>query len=133
VESHRTIDEVVDDMLAARTARDAATTADQRDRWATRLVELRSEAAEVRGDSLETLSDDELRRRLERCEQQLAELFGAHWNVGAIGGQSGMGGGLDPMQTMTHNHEVDVAGGREALEHQRTRLRAEISSRAGAT
>jgi hypothetical protein len=129
MESNRTIDEVVAEMLATTTARENANSATERDRCGRRLVELRAEAAEIRGDSLSTLGVDELQRRLERCDQKLTEMFGAHWDVSAIGGQSGMGGGLDPMQTMAHNDDVDRAGGREALENERTRLRAEIARR----
>jgi hypothetical protein len=129
VGSGRDLDTVLAELAGAVVALDAATDPGDRVTLRDELHRLRAEASRLRGSELGSLSDDALRARLARCDRELAAIFAAHFDPSMVGGASGRGGGLDPLQTIRHNRAVDAAGGRGELEAERQALLAELARR----
>lgn len=114
--TERGLDEVLDDLVATRAELDAATDLQDRAVLRDRLTQLRAEAAAIRGPTETNLSDDQLAAAIRSAERALDELRSARLDPSQVGGASGYGGGLDPMQTARHNQRVDRAGGRSELQ-----------------
>lgn len=129
MEPTRTLAQVVAELLEVSTELDRTADARERSALRDRLHELRAEAAAVRGSEPSTMSDDALRTRITACRRLLADLGAARFDVSAIGGATGLGGGLDPMQTAEHNRRIDTTGGRADLERELLALLDELARR----
>ncbi len=129
-EQRRVVD-IASDLIETAKQLSAATTNSEKADLRSRQIELRAEAAAARGPEVESFTDAELDHRLQRCEELLADLHDTHLNIGAIGGASGMGGGLDPHETIVHNQYIDAIGGRRELESVRDSVLAEQQRRKG--
>jgi hypothetical protein len=125
----RTIDTVLAELVDTRAELDVTDDAARRALLRDRLHRLRAEAAAVRGPRLASMTDDEVRAEIARCDRLSAALRAARYDPSMVGGASGRGGGLDPVQTIAHNRAVDEAGGRAELEVRRVSLVEELTRR----
>lgn len=125
----RTIDVIVAEMLSVTHELAGTDTVDDRLDLNDRLQRLRAEAAEARGPEVAAMSGAALAAAIARCHAELDDLRERRFDISAVGGSSGYGGGLDPLQTMEHNREVDELGGRDRLESELAATLAERDRR----
>jgi len=127
-------DELFRKLAATRAAYEDATDRDERDRLEAELTAIRAEVAEVTRGGLDTMTDEQLAREIQRHERELSELHRRKLDPSmAFGGTEQAGGGFDPLLLQQHNQRVDAQGNRAALEKSLIELRAESTQRAAGT
>jgi hypothetical protein len=128
-QSRRTLDEVLADLTRTAARLQDASDVDEKIDLRDRLNRLRAEAAEMRGSSVERLSDEQLRNEIRSVRTSLDAIRSQRFDPSMVAGASGYGGGLDPLLTAQHNQRVDAAGGRPQLEGRLRRLLEEEARR----
>lgn len=101
----------------------------ERIRLRDRLNDLRAEAAALRGGAVAHLTDEQLASEIRSTHRQLEAIRSGRFDTSMVGGATGLGGGLDPMQVARHNQRVDAEGGRADLERRLGELRREAARR----
>ena len=127
--AQRSLDQVLADLQHTRAALEDCSEADRRASLGETLARLRAEARQITGEPMEQLSDEMLTQQITRCEERLDTLADRRLNIGQVGGASGVGGGLDPLQTIEHNAMVDKQEGRAEIESELAALRRELRRR----
>jgi len=126
-------DELFGKLAATRAAYEDATEAEERDRLEAELVELRAQVSDSTRGGLDTMTDEQLGREIQRLERELAQLHERKLNPSMAAAALGRGGGFDPLLLQKHNQRVDKEGDRAGLEKSLVELREESVRRAASS